>query len=98
MVTPARAAIKKSVTIDPEVLESLSAERRTNLSAAVNAGLRYMAALDDQRRIVAEWELEDGTFTPEELAPYLEVAIRAQAEHAARTVVAARHEPARIDP
>ena len=83
MATETRSAVKKSVTIEPEVLEALSPERRDNLSATVNTGLRYMAALDDQRRMVAEWELEDGQFTPEDLAPYLEAAIRAQAQHMA---------------
>jgi hypothetical protein len=83
MALETRAAVKKSVTIEPEVLEALSPERLDNLSATVNTGLRYMAALDDQRRMVAEWEAEDGPFTSQELAPYLEAAIRAQAQHMA---------------
>jgi hypothetical protein len=73
------------VTIEPEVLEALAPERRENLSATVIASLRYMAALDEQRRMVADWEAEDGFFTPEELVPCLEVALRAQAQHLAAT-------------
>jgi len=95
MALEIRRAVKKSVTIEPDVLAALSVERRQNLSATVNVGLRYMAALDDQRRMVAEWEAEDGAFTPEELAPYLEAAIRAQAQHLA---LAAADDRARSGP
>lgn len=86
MATETRAAVKKSVTIDPEVLDALSSERKKNLSATVNASLLYTAALDGQRQMVAEWEREDGPFTDEQLAPYLELAIRAQMEHLTQTV------------
>lgn len=89
--------VKKSVTIEPDVLAALSAERLSNLSATVNAGLRYMAALDEQQRMVAEWETEDGPFTPEELAPYLDAGLRAQAEHLRRAVKADRAELALRD-
>lgn len=89
--------IKKSVTIEPEVLAALSPERLSNLSATVNVGLRYMAALDEQRRMVAEWEAEDGPFTPDELAPYLEAGLRAQAEHMARAARSERTELALLD-
>jgi hypothetical protein len=85
--------IKKSVTIEPDVLAALSPERLANLSATVNDGLRYMAALDEQRQMVAEWEAEGGPFTPEDLAPYLEAGIRAQALHMARI---AQSEPAEL--
>ncbi|TMD98419.1 MAG: hypothetical protein E6I76_04425 [Chloroflexi bacterium] len=75
------ATVKRSVTIDPEVLAELSPERRANLSAAVNDALRLLAAFDAQQRLVDEWEAEQGRpFTPEELAPYIEAAVRAQAE------------------
>ena len=83
-------SVKKTVTIEPEVLEALAPERRENLSATVNASLRYIAALDEQRRMVTDWEAEDGVFTADELAPYLEVALRAQAQHLAATAAADR--------
>ena len=85
-----RPAVKKSVTIDPEVIERLSPDRLDNLSATVNEGLRYLAALDVQRALVDGWEAEHGPFTEEELRPYLEAAIRAQAESAFRSLRRAR--------
>jgi len=74
------ATVKRSVTIDPQVLAELSPERRANLSAAVNDALRLLAALEAQQSLVAEWEAEHGPFTEEELAPYIEAAVRAQSE------------------
>ena len=74
------ATVKRSVTIDSEVLAELSPERRRNLSATVNETLRLLAAFDAQQRLVDEWEAEYGAFTGEELRPYLDAAIRAQAE------------------
>jgi hypothetical protein len=76
----ARAAVKKSVTIDPAVLERLSRQRRANLSATVNESLRLLAALDAQRSLVEEWEAEHGAFSEEELRPYLEAVLRAEVE------------------
>jgi len=76
------ATVKRSVTIDPEVLAELSVERRKNLSATVNDALRLLAALEAQQQLVAEWEEEHGPFTEEELAPYIQAALSAQAERA----------------
>jgi transposase len=72
--------VKKSVTIEPSVLERLSRKRRANLSATVNESLRLLAALDAQRSLVEEWEAEHGAFTEDELRPYLEVVLEAEAE------------------
>jgi hypothetical protein len=76
----ASAAVKKSVTIDPAVLERLSRQRRANLSATVNESLRLLAALDAQRSLVEEWEAEHGAFSEEELRPYLEAVLQADME------------------
>lgn len=89
MVT--QRVIKKSVSLDPQVVAALSAARRTNLSAAVNEGLRVLAALDTQRTLVAEWEREHGAFTDRELAPYLEVVTQAQIDHLKRIVADIGH-------
>jgi putative ABC transport system permease protein len=72
--------------LDPQVVAALSTARRANLSAAVNEGLRVLAALDIQRLVVEEWEREHGTFTEHELAPHLEVVTRAQIDHLKRIV------------
>jgi hypothetical protein len=81
-----RPTVKKSVTIEPEVLERLNADRLDNLSAAVNESLRLLAALDSQQALVDTWEAEHGPFTDEELRPYLEVAIRAQVDNTLRVL------------
>ena len=47
-----KPTLKKSVTIDPDVLDALVPERRANLSATVNDGLQILAALDAQGAIV----------------------------------------------
>ena len=78
--------LKKSVSIDPKVVEALSVARRRNLSAAVNEGLRVLAALDAQQHLVDQWEAEHGPFSEEELAPHLEVVLRAQIEHTKRVL------------
>ena len=83
---PTRPTVKKSVTIEPEVIERLSSDRLDNLSATVNEGLRLLATLDAQQALVDAWEAEHGLFTEDELRPYLEAAIRAQAENAFRTL------------
>jgi hypothetical protein len=75
------AAVKKSVTIDREVLDRLGAERTRNFSATVNESLRLLAALDAQQALVDEWEGENGPFSEEELRPFLETALRAQIEN-----------------
>src|SRR5262245_6877794 len=55
-------AVKKSVTIDRDVLDRLATERTRNFSATVNEGLRLLAALDAQQALVDEWEAEHGPF------------------------------------
>jgi hypothetical protein len=77
------------VTIDPDVLRDLSAARRTNLSATVNDALRLTVALDRQRAAVAQYEREHGEIRDEELAPFLELALRAQARAAVKGARAA---------
>jgi len=79
MAIPGRA-VKKSVTIEPSVLERLSRHRRANLSATVNESLRLLAALDAQSSLVQEWEAEHGAFTEEELRPFLETVLKAETE------------------
>jgi hypothetical protein len=74
------------VTIDPDVLESLGSDRRSNLSATVNDSLALVAALDAQRQLVREWEEEHGPFTEDELKPFLDVVLRAQLETTLRAV------------
>jgi hypothetical protein len=97
-----RPTLKKSVTIDPDVLEALIPERKANLSATVNDGLQLLAALDAQRELVQAWETEHGEFTDDELKPFLEAAMRAQVENVMRlmresgpskTPVGVRHKP-----
>jgi hypothetical protein len=85
-----RPAVKKSVTIEPEVIDRLDPDRLDNLSATVNEGLRLLAALDAQQALVESWEAEHGTFTEEELRPYLEAAVRAQVDNTLRTLRRAR--------
>jgi hypothetical protein len=80
-------AVKKSVTIDREVLDRLGAERTRNFSATVNEGLRLLAALDAQQALVDEWEAENGPFAEDELRPFLETAMRAQMETAMRAIL-----------
>jgi hypothetical protein len=73
-------AVKKSVTIDPDVLDSLSPERRANLSATVNESLRWIAARDAQLSLVEALEAEYGPVTEQEMRPFLDIATRAIAE------------------
>jgi hypothetical protein len=86
------AAVKKSVTIDRELLDRLGAERTRNFSATVNESLRLLAALDAQQGLVEEWEAEHGPFTEDELRPFLETAMRAQIENTMRAI--AEHQAA----
>jgi hypothetical protein len=78
------AAVKKSVTIDPELLDRLGPERTRNFSATVNESLRLLAALDAQQALVEDWKAENGPFDEEELRPFLETAMRAQIENTVR--------------
>ncbi len=78
-------AIKKSVTIDADVLSALEPARTENLSATVNESLRLVAALDKERRLVESWEAEQGQpFTDEELRPFIELILTAEVRNAAR--------------
>lgn len=86
----AKQAVKRSVTIDPEVLDSLIPDRKVNLSATVNEGLQLLAALDAQQAVVDDWEREHGQFTDEELRPYLQTAMQAQVDNAVRLLREAR--------
>ena len=79
-------AVKKSVTIDRELLDRLGVERTRNLSATVNESLRLLAALDAQQALVDEWEADHGLFSEEELRPFLETAMRAQIENTMRAL------------
>jgi predicted nucleic acid-binding protein len=90
-----RPALKKSVTIDPGVLESLGSDRRSNLSATVNDSLALVAALDAQRQLVRDWEEEHGPFTEDELKPFLDVVLRAQLETTLRGLRGSARRPAR---
>jgi hypothetical protein len=83
-------AVKKSVTIDRDVLDRLAAERTRNFSATVNESLRLLAALDAQQALVEEWEVENGPFSEEELRPFLETAMRAQIDNTMRAVAERR--------
>jgi hypothetical protein len=85
-MTTHQPAVKKSVTIDRELLDRLGAERTRNLSATVNESLRLLAALDAQQALVDEWEVEHGPFTEKELRPFLETALRAQIENTMRAI------------
>jgi hypothetical protein len=78
-------AVKKSVTIDSDVLSSLAPERTKNLSATVNESLRLVAALDKERHLVETWEAEQGRpFTDDELQPYVELILMAEVRNAHR--------------
>lgn len=79
-------AVKKSVTIDRELLDLLGVERTRNLSATVNESLRLLAALDAQQALVDDWEADHGPFSEEELRPFLETAMRAQIETTMRAM------------
>ena len=87
---PIHAAVKKSVTVDREVLDRLAPERTRNFSATVNESLRLLAALDAQQELVDEWEAEEGPFEEEELRPFLEAAMRAQIENTMRILTERR--------
>jgi hypothetical protein len=84
------AAVKKSVTVDPDVLDRLGPERTRNFSATVNESLRLLAALDAQQALVEEWEAEHGPFDEEELRPSLEAAMRAQVQNTVRIIAERR--------
>ncbi|HKF76069.1 MAG TPA: hypothetical protein VKF59_07995 [Candidatus Dormibacteraeota bacterium] len=86
-------AVKKSVTIDRDVLDRLGAERTRNFSATVNESLRLLAALDAQQALVDEWEAENGPFAQDELRPFLETAMRAQVENTMRAIAERRAAP-----
>ncbi len=77
-------AVKKSVTVDRDLLDRLGPERTRNFSATVNESLRLLAALDAQQALVDEWEVENGPFDEKELRPFLETAMRAQIENTMR--------------
>jgi len=79
-------AVKKSVTIDRELLDRLGVERTRNLSATVNESLRLLAALDAQQALVDEWEADHGPFSEAELRPFLETVMRAQIENTIRVM------------
>jgi hypothetical protein len=81
-----KPAVKKSVTIDRELLDRLGVERTRNLSATVNESLRLLAALDAQQALVDEWETDHGPFSEEDLRPFLETAMRAQIENTIRVM------------
>lgn len=85
-----RTAVKKSVTVDRELLDRLRPERTQNFSATVNESLRLLAALDAQQELVDEWEAENGPFEEEELRPFLETAMRAQIENTIRILAERR--------
>jgi len=91
-----RPTLKKSVTIDPDVLEALVPERKANLSATVNDGLQLLAALDAQQALVQAWEKEHGQFTDDELKPFLEAAMRAQVENVMRLMRESRPSKASV--
>jgi post-segregation antitoxin (ccd killing protein) len=78
------AAVKKSVTVDRELLDRLGPERTRNFSATVNEGLHLLAALDAQQELVDEWETENDQFVEADLRPFLETAMRAQIENTMR--------------
>ncbi len=82
-----RTAVKKSVTVDRELLARLGPERTRNFSATVNESLRLLTALDAQQDLVDEWEAENGPFNEDELRPFLETAMRAQIENTMRVLV-----------
>jgi hypothetical protein len=95
-----KPALKKSVTIDQDVIKALLPERTRNLSATVNEGLELLAALDAQQALVDEWESKHGRFTDDELKPFLEAAIKAQVNNVMRTLRTSEgeqktHRPAR---
>ncbi len=85
-MAPTHTAVKKSVTVDRELLDRLGPERTRNFSATVNEGLRLLAALDAQQALVDEWEAENGPFDEEDLRPFLETAVRAQMENTMRVL------------
>jgi hypothetical protein len=83
--------LKKSVTIDADVLSGLDPERTENLSATVNESLRLLAALDKERRLVESWEAEQGRpFSEDELRPYVELILGAEVRNAVRMRSAAQ--------
>ncbi len=93
-----KPALKKSVTIDPEVIKALLPERKQNLSATVNQSLELLAAIDAQQALVDEWERKHGRFTEAELRPFLEAAIRAQVKSVMRSLRTSETESATKHP
>lgn len=89
-MAPTHTAVKKSVTVDRELLDRLGPERKRNLSATVNESLRLLTALDAQQALVDEWEAQNGPFDEEELRPFLETAMRAQMENTMRILAERR--------
>ena len=89
-MAPQEPAVKKSVTVDPELLARLGPERIRNFSATVNESLRMLAALDAQQALVDEWEGEHGPFGEDELRPFLEAAMQAQIENTMRVLAERR--------
>jgi hypothetical protein len=85
-----RTAVKKSVTVDRELLDRLGPERTRNFSATVNESLHLLAALDAQQELVDEWEAENGPFDEDDLRPFLETAMRAQIENTMRILAERR--------
>jgi hypothetical protein len=85
-MTVTKPALKKSVTIDQDVIDALPPERTRNLSATVNEGLQIVAALDAQQALVDEWEQKHGRFTDEELEPFLAAALEAQVNNVMRAI------------
>ena len=83
-----RRTVKKSVSIDVDVLDSLGPNRTLNLSATVNESLRLIAALDRQRSLVESWEQEQGHgFSDDELKPSTELILGAEARHRAEVAL-----------
>jgi len=89
-----KPALKKSVTINPEVIKALRPKRKENLSATVNQSLELLAALDAQQELVDEWERKHGRFTDAELKPFLEAAIQAQVKNVMRSIRTSENERA----
>jgi len=86
------ATLRKSVTVDRELLDRLGPERTRNLSATVNQSLRLLAPLDAQQELIDEWAAEHGPLD-EDLRPFLESAVRAQIESRLRILTERRAAP-----
>ena len=85
-MSASQPAVKKSVTIDADVLSSLAPSRTENLSATVNESLRLVAGLDRERQLVASWEDERGRpFSEAELRPFIELILAAELRNRVRS-------------